>query len=310
MIKMSKHTHAPPLRLEASQRGLLIAILITTTVMVVEIVGGILSNSLALLSDAGHMFTHFIALGLALLAIRVARRPATRTKTYGYYRAEILAALANGIILVFLALYIFYAAYLRFLHPPEVWAPMMFGVAIVGLGANLAVLIALRKTKSESINIRSAFLHVLSDTLSSIGVIIAGITIMFTGAYVVDSLVGFLIGALILIWAIGLVKEVSSILLEAVPKHIDVREITREVKKVKGVRELHDLHVWTIASGMHAMSGHLLIEDQMVSKAAEILDEVNTLLRREFGIAHTTLQLECESCESPFIRSIVGGKKR
>lgn len=307
---MSKHTHAPPLRLEATQRGLSIAILITTTVMMVEIVGGILSNSLALLSDAGHMFTHFVALGLALLAIRVARRPATRTKTYGYYRAEILAALANGILLVFLAFYIFYEAYLRFLQPSEIGGPMMFGVAIVGLGANLAVLIVLRRTRSKSINIRSAFLHVLSDTLSSVGVIIAGITIMFTGAYVVDSLVGFLIGALILIWAIGLVKEASGILLEAVPKHIDVRKITREVKKVKGVRELHDLHVWTIASGMHAMSGHLLIEDQMVSKAAEILDEVNTLLRREFGIAHTTLQLECESCESPFICSIVGGKKR
>lgn len=267
-IKMARHTHAPPLRFGAAQRGLSVAILITITVMVVEVVGGILSNSLALLSDAGHMFTHFIALGLALLAIRMARRPATRMKTYGYYRAEILAALANGIILVFLALYIFYEAYLRFLQPPEVIGPIMFGVAIVGLGANLAVLLVLRRTRSESISIRGAFLHVFSDTLSSVGVITAGVIIMLTGAYVVDPLVGFLIGAMILIWAIGLIREASGILLEAVPKHIDVRKITREVKKVKGVRDLHDLHVWTITSGMHAMSEHLLIEDQMISKAS------------------------------------------
>lgn len=283
---MTGHTHAPRLRLEAAQRGLSVAILITAIVMVVEVVGGFLSNSLALLSDAGHMFTHLIALGLALLAIRVARRPATRTKTYGYYRAEILAALANGIILVFLAIYIFYEAYLRYLQPPEVRAPIMFGVAIVGLGANLAVLLALRRTRSESINIRSALLHVLSDTLSSVGVIIAGIIIMFTSVYVVDSLVSFLIGAMILIWAIGLIREAGGVLLEAVPKHIDVREIIREIKKVKGVRDLHDLHVWTITSGIHAMSGHLLIEDQMISKAAEILDEANKLLRLKFGIAH------------------------
>lgn len=296
-----RHTHVPRFRWGAAQRGLSIAILITATVMVVEVVGGILSNSLALLSDAGHMFTHFIALGLALLAIRVARRPATRTKTYGYYRAEILAALANGIILLFLSLYIFYEAYLRFLQPPEVEGPIMLGVAIVGLGANFAVLLALRRTRSESINIRGAFLHVLSDTLSSVGVIIAGVIIIFAGVYVVDPLVGFLIGAMVLIWAIGLIREAGGVLLEAAPKHIDVREITREVKKVKGVRDLHDLHVWTITSGMHAMSGHLLIEDQMVSKAVEILDEVNELLRLKFGIAHTTLQLECEKCKSPFV---------
>lgn len=298
---MTRHTHAPRLRLEAAQRGLSVAILITVTVMMVEVVGGVLSNSLALLSDAGHMFTHFIALGLALLAIRMARRPATLTKTYGYYRAEILAALANGIILIFLALYIFYEAYLRYFQPPEVRGPIMLGVAIVGLGANLAVLLVLGRTRSESINIRGALLHVLSDTLSSVGVIIAGVIIMFTSVYVVDPLVGFLIGAMILIWAIGLIREAGGVLLEAVPKHIDVREITREVKKVKGVRDLHDLHVWTITSGMYAMSGHLLIEDQMVSKAAEILNEVNGILRQKFGIAHTTIQLECEKCEGPFI---------
>ena len=307
-FKMTKHTHAPRLRLEAAQRGLSVAILITATVMVVEVVGGILSNSFALLSDASHMFTHFIALGLAMLAIRVARRPATRTKTYGYYRAEILAALANGIILVFLAIYIFYEAYLRFLHPPEVRGPIMLGVAIVGLGANLVVLLVLRRTRSESINIRGAFLHVLTDTISSVGVITASVIIIFTGVYVVDPLVGFLIGAMVLIWAIGLIRESGGVLLESVPKHTDVREITREVKKVKGVRDLHDLHVWTITSGMHAMSGHLLIEDQMVSKAAEILDEVNKLLRLKFGIAHTTLQLECEKCEGPFVCHLAPGE--
>jgi len=298
---MTRHTHTPRLRLEAAQRGLSAAILITATVMVVEIVGGILSNSLALLSDAGHMFTHSVALGLALVAVRMARRPTTQKKTYGYYRAEILAAFANGIVLVFLVLYIFYKAYLRFLRPPEVSVPIMLGVAIVGLGANLAVLVALRRTRSESINVRGAILHVLSDTLSSVGVITAGAIVMITGVYVVDPLMASLIGAMILIWAIGLMRESGDILLEAVPKHIDVREIIREVEKVKGVRDLHDLHVWTITSGMHAMSGHLLIEDQMVSKAADILDEVKRLLRLRFQIAHTTLQLECEKCKGPFV---------
>jgi len=300
-INMTRHTHTPRLRLEAAQRGLSAAILITATVMVVEIVGGILSNSLALLSDAGHMFTHSVALGLALVAVRMARRPTTQKKTYGYYRAEILAAFANGIVLVFLVLYIFYKAYLRFLRPPEVSVPIMLGVAIVGLGANLAVLVALRRTRSESINVRGAILHVLSDTLSSVGVITAGAIVMITGVYVVDPLMASLIGAMILIWAIGLMRESGDILLEAVPKHIDVREIIREVEKVKGVRDLHDLHVWTITSGMHAMSGHLLIEDQMVSKAADILDEVKRLLRLRFQIAHTTLQLECEKCKGPFV---------
>lgn len=280
---------------------LLTAILITAVVMGAEALGGIISNSLALLSDAGHMLTHLSALGLAWAAVRIARRPATPTKTFGYHRAEILAAFANGIILVLLAFYVFYSAYLRVLRPPEIEVSTMLGVATIGLGANLAVLWLLEGQRSKSINVRGAFLHVLSDTLSSVAVIAAGLAIAFAGIYLMDPLVSFLIGAMILAWSIGLIKEASGILLEAVPKHLNPDELVQEIKRVRGVRDLHDLHIWTIASGMHAMSGHLVIEDQMISKASEIVRKVNDVLRLKFGISHATVQLECERCRGPFV---------
>lgn len=283
--------------LAKGERGIILVFTITALIMLVEVIGGILSNSLALLSDAGHMFTDTFAIAMTLLALRLSQKPATPTKTYGYLRMEILVAMVNGATLVFISLFIFYEAYQRFLNPPFVNSPLMLTVAIIGLLANLAGLFLLRENSRENLNIRSAFLHIAGDAISSIGVIFAGTVIFYTGWFIIDPLISVLIGLIILHGALRLVSESSNILLEAVPEHIDMNLLIAEVKRARGVRDFHDVHIWTITSGVYALSGHLLIEDQMVSESSEILSSVNSLLKQKFGIGHTTLQLECEACE-------------
>ncbi len=281
-----------------STRPLKIALAIVLVVMVAEVIGGILSNSLALLGDAGHMLVDALALGLALFAMTIARRPATPTKTYGYHRVEIMAALANGVTLVLLALWIFYEAYQRFLDPPLVQAPLMLVVATIGLIANLAGILLLRGVSRRNLNIKAAYWHIIGDTISSVGVIVAAIIIAVTGWRVADPLIAVFIGGIILWGAVRLVRESADILLEAVPKHIQVDKVIEIIKNVSGVEDVHDIHVWTITSGIHAMSAHLIIEDQTVSRSAEIVETVNQNLAKHFNITHTTLQLECEKCES------------
>jgi len=296
---MVHHHHDEASHLASTGSRLLkIVLAIVLVVMVAEVIGGILSGSLALLSDAGHMLVDALALGLSLFALTIARRPATATRTYGYHRVEIMAALANGVTLVLVALYIFYEAYQRFLEPPQIQAPLMLLVAAIGLVANLAGILLLRKVSQANLNIRAAFLHIAGDTISSVGVIIGGVIIMFTGWYVVDPIIAVIIGGIILWGAARLVMESTDILLEAVPKHIQAEKVIATLKNIPGVDEVHDLHIWTITSGIHALSAHLLIEDQMVSKSAEIVETVNHDLAHNFSIAHTTLQLECEKCES------------
>ncbi len=275
-----------------------IALLIVLAIMTLEIIGGILSNSLALLGDAGHMLVDALALGLSLFAITIARRPATPSKTYGYHRVEIMAALANGTTLVLLALWIFYEAYQRFLEPPVIQTPLMILVATIGLIANLIGILLLRGVSHENLNIKAAFWHIVGDTISSVGVITAGVIIAFTGWYVADPIIAVFIGGIILWGAVRLVRESADILLEAVPKHIQVDKVIEIIKNVSGVEDVHDIHVWTITSGIHAMSAHLIIEDQTVSRSAEIVETVNQNLAKHFNITHTTLQLECEKCES------------
>jgi len=272
--------------------------------MVAEVIGGILSGSLALLSDAGHMLVDALALGLSLFAMTIARRPATPTKTYGYHRAEIMAALANGTILVLLSIYIFYEAYQRFLEPPLVQAPLMLLVASIGLTANLAGILLLRKGSQRSLNIKAAFWHIAGDTISSVGVIIGGVIIAVAGWYIVDPIIAVLIGGIILWGAVRIVRESADILLEAVPRHIEVDKVIATIKNVSGVEDVHDIHIWTITSGIYALSTHLLIEDQTVSRSAEIVETVNQDLARHFNITHTTLQLECESCPTGLICDI------
>ena len=297
---MTGHDHGSHSAIDSNQRRLLIALAITGLMTVVELVGGLMSNSLALLGDAAHMFTDSLALGLSIFALTLAKRPASQSKTYGYLRAEILAALTNGTILILICVFIFYEAYRRFLEPPEVHGSLMLVVAAIGLLANLVGLSVLRSASHENLNVKGAFLHMWGDAVSSIGVIAAGAIILLTGWNYADPIISVVIGILILRGAVRLVMESSNILLEAVPSHLDVGRIANEIKSVRGIRDFHDVHLWTITSGIYALSGHLLIEDQMVSDTTRILEQTDQVLRERFGICHSTLQLECEECrDSP-----------
>jgi cobalt-zinc-cadmium efflux system protein len=295
---MTDHSHSHHSSANANQRRLLIALAITSLMALVELVGGLLSNSLALLGDAGHMFTDSLALGLSVVALSLAKRPASQTRTYGFHRAEVLAALANGTILVLICGFLFYETYQRFVDPPEVRGGLMLVVAAIGFVANLAGILILRSASRDNLNVKGAFLHMWGDTISSVGVIAAGVIILATGWTMVDPIISIFIGLLILRGAISLVLESNSILLEAVPKHLDVTQIASALKEIEGVRNVHDMHLWTITSGMYALSCHLLIEDRMVSASSRIVEEVNQALSQKFGIGHSTLQLECEECEN------------
>ncbi len=292
------HGHAHSLNPAAAggRQGLLIALAITVLMMVAEIVGGLLSNSLALLSDAGHMLTDNLALLLSFFAMKFATMPATDRRTFGFYRLEILAAFINGVILVLLSLYIIYEAYLRILHPQPVQGTLMLVVAIIGLVANIIGAMVLTKHSHANLNIRSAYLHIIGDALSSVGVVVGGIIILQTGWYLIDPILSILISFVIIFGAWALVKESVSILLESVPSHIDIDTVATEIAKLAGVREAYHIHVWTITSGVHAMSAHVIIDDQLVSRSRELLDEIRELLSNKFKIGHSTIQLECERC--------------
>jgi len=291
------HDHALGMGQGGGKRDLLIALSITVIMMVVEVIGGILSNSLALLSDAGHMFTDNLALLLSFFAMTFASMPATDRRTFGFYRLEILAALVNGIVLVLVSLYIVYEAYLRIIHPQPVAGTLMLIVAMIGLVANVIGALVLMKHSHASLNIRGAYLHILGDALSSVGVVIGGGIILYTGWYLIDPLLSIMISLVIVYGAWALVKESVSILLESVPSHINIETISAEIQKIEGVREAYHIHVWTITSGVYAMSGHVLIEDQPVSSSKDVLDRIRALLADKFKIEHSTIQLECDKCD-------------
>ena len=280
----------------SSQRKLLIVLSITAVVMIAEIIGGLLANSLALLSDAGHMLTDILALGLSVVAMRFAQKPPTASKTFGFYRLEILAAFFNGLLLLFVSFYIFYEAYHRLLHPEEIKGLFMLVVAVIGLFANGVGIVILRKSAHKSLNVKSAFFHLVGDTVSSGGVIVGGLLILYTGWYLVDPIISIFIGMLILRGAYALVMESVDILLEATPKDINVEKMLDDLRKIEGIKEIHHLHLWTITSGIYSMSVHVLIEDLLTSKSAQILNEIDKLLRDKYNIEHTTVQFESESC--------------
>ncbi len=285
---MSKHPHEP--LITRNLRPLVGALLITAAVMVLEIVVGLLSHSLALLADAGHMATDTAALGMSLFACWIARQPATRTKTYGFYRMEILAAFLNGLTLWLIVAGIGYEAVQRFFHPPVIRAPLMLATAIVGLAANLGCAWILRPSRTESLNLRSAYLHVLSDALGSVSVIGAAAVIWMTGWSRADPVASLLVCAGILWGSWSLIRDSVNILLEGAPAHIEVTKVMRAMQAVPGVRRVHDTHIWTITSGMEAMSAHVVVDDSLGNQ--EVLNRLNTLLCEQFGIHHTTFQLE------------------
>ncbi|MEE8132965.1 MAG: cation diffusion facilitator family transporter [Nitrososphaerales archaeon] len=269
-----------------------IAFAIALSVALLELIGGVLSNSLALLSDAAHVFIDALSLGIALFAIKIAAKPHTPSLTYGYHRVEILAAFVNGATLIGVSAFIFYEAYRRFLEPPQVSSDLMIIFASIGLIANLVMVKILAKHSNESLNVRGAFLHVIGDALASVGVIAGGVAIAFTSLNIIDLLVGVFIGAIILRSAIKICKDCTRIFLEGTPKEVDIMEVKSEIEGVEGVKEVHDLHVWTITSGMDALSGHIVVKDQMLSQSQVILSRLNDMLKEKFGLYHSTLQLE------------------
>jgi cobalt-zinc-cadmium efflux system protein len=280
----------PPARPE-SARALIWALGLTAVIAVVEVIGGLLSHSLALLADAGHMVTDAGALGLSLFALWAAQRPATAEKSFGYYRLEILAALMNGALLIAVTLWIVVEAFGRLHEPHAIRSGLMLAVATVGLAANLWAVAMLHRAKHENLNSQAAYLHILGDTLGSLGAMAAAGVILFTGWLPADPLISMGIAALILFSALRLVSESVDILLEAAPRHISLPDLHTAIGGVPGVTDVHDLHVWTVSNGIVAMSGHATVPDPAQQQAAleEICRRVHT-----FGIHHVTVQLERE----------------
>lgn len=277
-------------------KKLSVVFVLTAAYMIVEATGGLLTDSLALLADAAHMLTDAGSLGLALLAVRFARRPATKEKTYGYYRAEILAAFINALVLLFISGYILYEAWQRFQNPPQVMTLPMLIIAAIGLPVNLAGIWLLGDGSRESLNLKGAYLEVLSDAVSSIGVIAAGIIMIATGWYLVDPVISVGISLFILPRTWTLMKQAVHILMEGTPAHINLKSVEEAIKQVRGVNDVHDLHVWTITSGVDAMSAHITVED--LTQGGRILAELKYTLRDNFEIEHTTIQLEEQCCEA------------
>jgi cobalt-zinc-cadmium efflux system protein len=269
------------------------ALVLTAAIAVAEAVGGFLTNSLSLMSDAGHMLTDLSALALSLLALWFAGKPANVKKTYGYYRLEILSALLNGVLLLGITGVILIEAVGRLRNPAPVQLGAMSIVAAVGLLANLLALRFLHH--STSMNVRAAFLHVLGDTLSSVGVLVGAGVMALTGWYIVDPIISIVITAIIVLGAYRLVRDAVDVLLEAVPAHVDLESVKSLMGKVPGVTSVHDLHVWTITSGIYALSAHLVVVNAMSCNNDEILSAVKHDLLEKFGIDHTTIQIESES---------------
>jgi cobalt-zinc-cadmium efflux system protein len=281
------HLHAVRAR---NRRVLAIVLALTLAFTAVEVVGGLLTGSLALLADAAHMLSDNLALGVALFAVWLAGRPSTPERSFGYQRAEILAALANGLILVALAIWIFVEAWRRLSEPPEVLAGWVALVAVFGLVVNLAAAAILNRAGHDTLNMRAALRHVLADALGSTAVLAAALVILFTGWSYADPLAGLAIALLILASSWSILRDSVHILLEGAPRGLDTRALGQRLTQVPGIVEVHDLHVWTITSGFPALAAHVLVEpgDDCHARRRE-LEEV---LLREYGIEHTTLQVD------------------
>ena len=281
----------PPAR-PGSARALAWALVLTVVIAVAEVAGGLVSHSLALLADAGHMVTDAGALGLSLFALWIARRPPTAEKSFGFYRLEILAALFNGSLLIGVTVWITVAAVGRLREAPAIRSGLMLAVALVGLAANLVAVVMLHRARHENLNTRSAYLHILGDTLGSVGTIVAAAVILATGWRPADPLISMVIAALILVSAVRLVGEAVDVLLEAAPRHLSLADLTGAIGAVAGVADVHDVHVWTVSNGVVAMSAHAAVPDPERHQAA--LEEICRRVHG-FGIQHVTIQMERET---------------
>jgi cobalt-zinc-cadmium efflux system protein len=299
-----------------------LALIATAGVAALEVAGGIRSGSLALLSDAAHVTMDVVALGIALAAAVAAKRPATHRQTYGFARYEILAALANGALLSAVTILVVIEAVRRFAHPETPAGGLMAAVAGIGLAVNLAVGALMLRGEhpghahdhtglgedapdahdhghrhETNLNVRAAILHVAGDALGALAVIAGGLLIVWTGAAWLDPLLSLLVSAIIVAGVVGIVRQATDVLLESAPGHAEVPAVRERIRLVDGVVDVHDLHVWTIGSGSHALSAHVVLDDRKLSEASAILRSIDGTLRAEFGIGHVTVQFECESCE-------------
>lgn len=298
----SDHNHGQALE-GGSEKRLFIVLFITAGYMVVEVVGGLMFNSLALLADAGHMLSDVMAQGLAFAAIRIGRRSPTERLTYGFKRTEILAALWNGLALWAIVGIIFYEAYHRFYNPNPVVGKGMLIVAGVGLLVNVGMVGILMRDREANLNVKGVFLHVVSDALGSIGAIVAAVVIITTGFYLADPMVSVFIGLLILYSSWGLIKESVNILMEGVPLGMDVKTVEETILAQEGVCCIHDLHVWSITSGRVALSAHVVLTDPQQDRDG-VIKRLNDVLRDKFNIGHTTIQTQTShdlQCENTFM---------
>lgn len=284
------HSHGSVTAAGRHKGRLRLALVLTATFMALEVIGGLWTGSLALLADAAHMLTDAGGLALALLAIRFSERPRTPQNTYGYVRMEVLSALINAVVLLLLTLYILYEAYQRFRDPPEIIGGPMLAVAVVGLIVNLISMKLLSAGASESLNVKGAYFEVLGDMLGSLGVIAAAVAVLVTGWKLVDPIVGAGIGLFIVPRCWVLLKQAIHILMEGTPPEIDMALLERRLLDIPGVVAVHDLHVWTITSGMDAMSGHLVLKD--ITTARATLFAARESLQSAFSLTHVTLQIE------------------
>ena len=289
---MADHAHHRSTAAARSRGALTATLALTAGFLVVEVLGALWTGSLALLADAGHMLTDAGGLALALFAIWVAARPPTPAKTYGYYRAEILAALVNALVLLAVAGGLLVEAYRRILAPPAVLGGPMLVIAGLGLGVNLVCAWLLHQDATRSLNVRAAYLEVLADALSSVAVMVAAVLVMLTGFTLADPLVSAAIALVIVPRTWRLLRQAVNVLLEGTPAHLELGEIEQAMRQVAGVRRVHDLHVWTLTSGREAMSAHVVVDD--VRESERLLERLHALLHARFGIDHTTIQLEAE----------------
>ncbi|KTB47745.1 cation diffusion facilitator family transporter [Dehalogenimonas alkenigignens] len=289
---LHQHRHAHT----AAGARLTLGIILSSVIFVAEVAGGLISNSLALLSDAGHVFADIVALSLSAYALRQAQKPPSHSMTFGYHRVGVVVAIINSVLIFGIAGFIFFEAARRFQAPPEVDSPVMLGVAALGLAANLIVAFWLREAQKESLNIRSAFWHVLGDALASVGVIIGAIAIMLTGYSIIDAAISAIIGLIIAASAWGILAEGVKVILESAPAHVKLDDLAGDLRRIGGVQDVHDLHVWSLTPQLHALSCHIVIDDRLTSETAHVRAEVETMLAEKYEITHTTLQLECQSC--------------
>ena len=296
---MHAHSHTHSHLEETAQQSttrLSIALFITFAFVIIEAAAGVFSNSLALLTDAAHNLTDVIALGLSWVAIRLTTRPANERKTYGYHRAGILVAFINSMTLILIAFVIFYEAWHRLLSPPEVRSGILIIVGLIAFVINLFTALLVHRGSEHDLNLRSTFVHLMGDVLSTIGAVVAGIIIYFTGANWLDPLVSMLIAAVILYNAWKILRDAVDILLESTPRDIDSARLVEDMLRVHGVLGVHDLHIWSLTQSLRTMSAHVLTDNQSISDGANIQRRINEMVYHNYNITHATLQLECADC--------------